>query len=88
MSWRVVTVSPVVDVPGGDRRTARLDVRFGLPLRTGQAARVRARVVRVRGRVRETVAEVVQNGGVAATASATFLEERPDGGTRRPGAAS
>jgi acyl-coenzyme A thioesterase PaaI-like protein len=66
-------------------RTAKLAVRFVHPLRTGVAAEVTAIVVRVRGRLREARAEVVQNGAVAASATATFLEERAAGAGCRAG---
>lgn len=66
-------------------RTAKLTVRFVQPLQTGIAAEVTAHVVRVRGRVREARAEVVQNGEVAASATATFLERRMAGAGRRAG---
>ena len=56
--------------------TAKLEIRYRRPVATGRPATVRARIERVRGPLRITAAEIVQDGEVKGEASARFIDRR------------
>lgn len=58
---------------GGSCATAEISVNFCRPVRTGVATLIRGQVVESRGRLVKTKGEMLQNGEVLATASATFV---------------